>query len=145
MQITRRATTLAGGAMLLALAAACADQPLSPLRPLGGADAPSLSVGIASALSANITGPSTLHFGSSGTWYANAAGGSGAYTYRWDFRRATATTWTQNVGTGSSYTRTAPFAPFYLRVTVTSGAETASAEQYVDVPIDPQTCGGNPC
>ena len=85
-------------------------------------------------LSAYISGPST-HLGSGNyTWRANAAGGDGTYTYQWQHRAASSTSWT-DVGTNSpTYTRYLPrhASPFYLRVIVTSGgASVTSPDFYV--------------
>jgi subtilisin family serine protease len=100
-------------------------------------------------LAANITGPTSLTGGTSGTWNANATGGSGSYTYTWDFRKANNATWTTNVGTGSSYTRNAPLlGSFYLRVTVTSNGSSVSDEHYVYVEPaiqEPIMCGQYYC
>jgi subtilisin family serine protease len=75
---------------------------------------------------ANITGPSSIGAGGTYTWQANASGGTGTYSYSWEYRLQGATTWTP-VGSGSSYSRSvaATDAPFELRVTVTSGGQTA--------------------
>ncbi|HEX8692567.1 MAG TPA: S8 family serine peptidase [Longimicrobium sp.] len=89
------------------------------------------------ALSANITGPNYMYGGTSGTWYANASGGTGTYTYQWQYRAASSTTWS-NVGTASSYTRSVgSLAPsFYLRVIVTSGGVSYTSAQY-SVTVEP--------
>ena len=90
----------------------------------------------------SITGPTYVLGGSTRTWYANPTGGTGTYTYQWQFRTESGTTWT-NVGTGNSYTRTVAnlALPFYLRVTVTSGGATAVDDHYVEVePSQPTTC-----
>ena len=80
-------------------------------------------------LAVNITGTAWGVRGETRTWYANATGGTGSYSYQWQQRSEFATTWT-NVGTNSpSYTRTIPLRSFYLRVVVTSGTATASDEQ----------------
>jgi hypothetical protein len=82
---------------------------------------------------ANITGPSSTYAAQGTTFQANASGGNGTYTYQWQYRLASTTTWT-NVGTGgSSYTRTAPNADFYVRVTVTSAGASASDDHVVNV------------
>ena len=91
-------------------------------------------------LAVTITGPDYTYNGEYHTWYANPTGGTGSYTYQWQFRREGNTTWS-NVGTGSSYTRVTPIGPFYLRVIVTSGGATASDDHYVYVEYMEQ-CGG---
>jgi subtilisin family serine protease len=99
-----------------------------------------VDVNIPTGLSVVITGTSYTYNGQYHTWYANPTGGTGSYTYQWQYRRASSTTWT-NVGTGSSYSRTTPIGPFYLRVVVTSGGVTATDEHYVEVEYLEQ-CGG---
>jgi subtilisin family serine protease len=93
------------------------------------------------APTANITGPSTVLAAGTNTWYANAAGGNGTYTYQWQYRLQGASTWT-NVGTGSSYSRNVGQAAssFELKVTVTSGGLTGSDTHLVEVYIEPM-CG----
>lgn len=141
MQLTRRAAVFARCALLVALAAACTDQPLSPRPDPAGTHATSLSVGVASTLYVTITGPESVDGGIVGTWYANASGGDGTYTYKWQYRLAGNSTWS-TVGTASSYSRRMPlqYEPFFLRVTVTSAGATASDEHYVYPP-----CGGGAC
>jgi subtilisin family serine protease len=102
-----------------------------------------VSVNIPPGLAVNITGTDWGVRGETHTWYANATGGTGSYSYQWQQRSELATTWT-NVGTNSpSYTRTIPLRSFYLRVVVTSGTATASDEHYVYVEYD--ECGGGIC
>ncbi len=94
-----------------------------------------------SSLAVNISGTEWAVRGESHTWYANATGGSGGYSYQWQFRNESSSTWT-NVGTNSaSYTRTAGLQSFYLRVTVTSAGSTATDEHYVYVEYN--ECGTN--
>jgi len=84
-----------------------------------------------SSLAASISGPDYMAGVQTGTWYATATGGSG-YSYQWQFRTESGTTWT-NVGTNSaSYTRSvANLAPsFYLRVIVTSGGSSVTSAAY---------------
>ncbi|HEX2209868.1 MAG TPA: S8 family serine peptidase [Longimicrobium sp.] len=108
---------------------------------VSGSDTHLVDVNIPTGLSANITGPTYAYNGDYLTFYANASGGTGSYTYQWQYRTASGTTWS-NVGTGSSYSRTAPLRSFYLRVTVTSGGVTATDEHYVKVEYIDQ-CGSN--
>lgn len=97
-------------------------------------------------VSANITGPNYLVGGTTGTWYANPTGGNGTYTYQWQYRAETGTTWS-NVGTSSSYSRKASiYGPsFYLRVIVTSGGASASDEHNVYVEPSEPMCGQYYC
>jgi subtilisin family serine protease len=90
-----------------------------------------------------ISGPTQLFEGEAGTWYANASGGTGSYTYQWQYRSAASTTWSSVVGTGSSYTRSATVQSFYLRVTVTSGGATDYDDHFVNV--ERMMCGDYPC
>lgn len=100
-----------------------------------------VSVNIPSDADVIIIGPSSPEAGEVYTWAAYATGGNGSYTYQWQYRSATSTTWS-NVGTGQSHTRSVGLQPFYLRVVVTSGSATASDDHYV-VAADP--CGGQIC
>jgi subtilisin family serine protease len=97
-------------------------------------------------LSASITGPDYIYSAGSYTWYANASGGNGTYSYQWQYRASSAGTWT-NVGTGSSsYTRsfTRSASP-QLRVIVTSGGASVTSDVfYVSVEIEPM-CGDRFC
>lgn len=81
------------------------------------------------------SGPSTITTAGSYTWTASASGGSGTYTYGWEYRVAGGT-WSA-AGTGSSHTRgvAAGNASFELRVTATSGGQTATATRSVTVNI----------
>ncbi|MBD0320110.1 MAG: S8 family serine peptidase, partial [Gemmatimonadetes bacterium] len=82
-------------------------------------------------LSASITGDDYLYGISTGYWTATASGGS-SYTYQWQYRAETSSTWT-NVGTNSaSYQRNvANYAPsFYLRVVVTSGGSSVTSPEF---------------
>jgi hypothetical protein len=95
----------------------------------------------ATPLSVSITGPGLIYSGKSGTWTANPSGGTGTYTYQWQYRNEGSTTWV-NGATTKSYTRTA-YGTFYLRVIVTSGGvSVTSAER--EVWVEPM-CGDVPC
>lgn len=99
---------------------------------LTGSDTHLVDVGVPPVY-AEITGPIYMMSGETGTWVSNASGGTGAYTYQWQFRLASSTSWT-DVGTSSTYTRNAPFASFYLRVTgVSGGVSYTSTEHFVTV------------
>jgi subtilisin family serine protease len=95
--------------------------------------------------SASITGPQALYNAGTYTWYANATGGNGTYTYQWQYRPEFSSTWS-NVGSNSgSYSRYvgSTGSSFYLRVIVTSaGISTTSDEFYV---YKEQMCGQYIC
>lgn len=125
--------------LALGIVAACADQPTAPGTAAseagaarGRLEAFDPTAVAATAVSATITGPNVVKKASTSTWHANASGGTGTYTYLWEFRGVNETTWSP-VGFGSSYTRSfGGFVySFYLRVTVTSGGVSASDEHYV--------------
>jgi subtilisin family serine protease len=101
-----------------------------------------------SGLTASISGDDYLYGISTGYWSATATGGNGSYTYQWQYRAETSSTWT-NVGTNSpSYSRNvANYAPsFYLRVIVTSGgASVTSAQFYVYHEPGEPMCGKYYC
>ncbi|HEU4884605.1 MAG TPA: S8 family serine peptidase [Longimicrobium sp.] len=88
-----------------------------------------------SAPTANISGPTSITTAGTYTWYANAAGGNGIYTYNWEYRVGTGA-WS-SVGTGSSYSRavSAGNSSFELRVTVTSNGLPGSDTHLVTVNI----------
>jgi aqualysin 1 len=100
------------------------------------------------ALSASISGPTDLYGETIQTWDASASGGDGTYSYQWQYRAETATTWT-NVGTNrSAYIRhVGYYAPsFYLRVIVTSGSSSVtSPEFYVYHVVGDGMCGNYYC
>jgi subtilisin family serine protease len=85
-------------------------------------------------LSAYITGPDYIYGAGSYTWNAVASGGNGTYSYQWQYRAGSSSTWS-NVGTNSaSYTRSVGTyaTSFSLRVVVTSnGGSVTSPEYYV--------------
>ena len=91
-------------------------------------------------LSVYITGPGDIYGAGTYSWTAHPSGGNGTYSYQWQYRQETSSTWT-NVGTNSpTYTRSVGTLTrsFYLRVTVTSAGSTASATHYVyKEPSDP--------
>lgn len=92
-----------------------------------------------SSLSAEITGPGFLYEGDLGTWYANASGGDGTYTYVWQLRHDYDMTW-YNVGYDSSYSDYLSAGGYYLRVTVTSAGSSFTSAEY-QVWVEP-VCGG---
>jgi subtilisin family serine protease len=99
-------------------------------------------------LAATVSGPSELYTSGSYTWYANATGGNGTYTYQWQ-QSTNGTTWT-NVGTNStSYTRSVGLyygGGFYLRVIVTSnGSSATSPAFYVYKHAEEPMCGQYYC
>ena len=111
---------------------------------LTGSDTHLVSVSIAPlSLSASVSGDSYLYQGQTGYWWASASGGNGTYTYQWQYRSEFSSTWS-NVGTNaSSYSRSAGFPSFYVRVIVTSGGVSATSEEYYVYvqPSEPE-CGG---
>ncbi|HEU4457051.1 MAG TPA: hypothetical protein VFR81_28540, partial [Longimicrobium sp.] len=115
---------------------------------LTATDTKLIYVSIPTPLTVLVTGPDYMIGGESGTWQAAVSGGTGSYTYQWQYKTASGTTWT-NVGTASTYTRNAPLkASFYVRVTVTSGTVTATDEHYVTVEpvtIENPMCGDVYC
>ncbi|HEY0036710.1 MAG TPA: S8 family peptidase [Longimicrobium sp.] len=101
-----------------------------------------------SSLAATVSGPSELYTSGSYTWYANATGGNGTYTYQWQ-QSTNGTTWT-NVGTNSaSYTRSVVLyygGGFYLRVIATSnGSSATSPAFYVYKHAEEPMCGNQFC
>jgi subtilisin family serine protease len=95
-----------------------------------------------------ITGPDYLWSASTYSWQANASGGDGTYSYQWQYRAETSSTWT-NVGSNSAtYSRfVGNYAPsFYLRVIVTSGGvQGTSSEFYVYKRPYYSSCGTYRC
>ncbi len=79
-------------------------------------------------LGVSFSGPTYINTPGTYTWTASASGGSGAYTFRWESRSPSSSTWSQ-LGTGTTYTRSIQSGdgPFYLRVTATSGVTATSA------------------
>lgn len=82
---------------LLALASACADAPTA--TPAGDAAAVQArganggTIGIASALTVNISGSQYVARHQSAQYTANAAGGTAPYTYEWRSRQGSGWTW----------------------------------------------------
>ncbi|HEU0014185.1 MAG TPA: S8 family serine peptidase [Longimicrobium sp.] len=92
-------------------------------------------------LTVSVSGSDYLMNGESGSWEAIVTGGTGTYSYQWQYRTEITSTWT-NVGTNSPfYSRAAGIRSFYVRVTVTSGTSVVtSPEHYVYVEYEPM-CG----
>ncbi len=114
-EVKDRLISTARGGRVDALAAVTNDQPLS----------------------VGINGPQTLTSSGTYTWTANVSGEDGAVSYTWEYKPAGSSTWTQ-VGTQSSYSRTLyPYntSDFRLRLTVTSGDESATREALINVNI----------
>ena len=108
---------------------------------LTGSDTHLVDVNIAaSALAVTISGPFLIYQGQSGTWTANPTGGTGTYTYQWQYS-LNGSTWT-NAVTTKSYTRSG-FGTFYLRVIVTSGG-TSVTSAVREVWVEPM-CGDYAC
>jgi len=100
-----------------------------------------------STLSAYVSGPDWVYGGGTYSWQANVSGGDGTYTYQWQYRPESGSTWS-NVGTSSTYSRfVGNYHPsFYLRVVVTSGgATTTSPEFYVYKEPPEPMCGKYYC
>jgi aqualysin 1 len=99
-------------------------------------------VTVSNGPTANITGPTYAFTRGTRTWYANASGGSGTYTYQWQYR-VSGGTWT-NVGTASSYSRYIGYGDytFELQVIVTSNGLTGSDTHVVTVFVEPEPCEG---
>ena len=93
-------------------------------------------------LSANITGPTSLNVGQSGTWSANASGGNGSYTYTWFL--TTENGIRTQVSTSSSFSRTMRDADisFNIELRVSSGGATVVDYHYVNC-LNCNPC--NPC
>lgn len=113
----------------------------------GASDTDSHLVDVNFPITVTVSGTNSGYRWETGSWTAVVTGGSAPYTYQWQYRLASTTTWT-NVGTGATYSRALPFTSFYVRVTVTSGGVSASDEHYVYVeppePIEPM-CGEYLC
>lgn len=95
-------------------------------------------------LTASISGPNSIPSEGSYTWIADVAGGTGSYSYQWEISYDGGGAW-WNVGSGASHNE--PYISgtesFELRVTVTSGTQTATSDFfYVFVNT---TCGGYIC
>jgi hypothetical protein len=85
------------------------------------------------ALSAYIDGTSDIYYPTYYTWAALASGGTGTYSYQWQHRIATSSTW-YNVGTNSwTYEKYvgSNSVPFVLRVIVTSGSESVTSAEFL--------------
>ncbi|MDT7858170.1 zinc-dependent metalloprotease [Rubrivirga sp. S365] len=78
-------------------------------------------------LTASVSGPSLLFPLESGTWTASLDGGAGTTSYKW-YKNGSYTG-----VTSPSYSTTAGYADFSLRVDVVRGSETASGSKYVTV------------
>jgi hypothetical protein len=126
-------------ALLLLIAGACSDLPVTP----SASATASGTTPLATALSAYITGPTQVAAGGIYTWYANPSGGNGIYAYKWQYQVAGGYGWT-DVGTGASYTRGVAFnaVTFHLRLVVTSEGTSVTPTIQVTVTggCDPATC-----
>ncbi|HEX8275353.1 MAG TPA: S8 family serine peptidase [Longimicrobiaceae bacterium] len=95
------------------------------------------------ALSVTITGTDFINEGQTSTWTANPSGGNGTYTYQWQYRRVTSSTWSTGATT-KSYTRTfSTGGTYYLRVIVTSGGASVTSAEH-EVWVEPM-CGDVLC
>lgn len=89
-------------------------------------------------LTVGMSGPKTITSTGTYTWTANTSGEDGSVSYLWEYKASGSSTWSQ-VGTRQSYSRTIyqySTSNFRLRVTATSGDETASRTAYITVSID---------
>jgi serine protease len=129
-----RAVSLGDPAFELRVTVTSAGQTASDTHLVSVATAP---------LGVTVTGSDYLVGGETGTWLASATGGTGSYTYQWQYRGELSTTWS-NGGTSSTYSR-ASLRSFYVRVIVTSGgASVTSSEFFVYVEPEPM-CGDYKC
>lgn len=94
-----------------------------------------------------MTGPDYIGTEGSYTWTAQPSGGTGSYTYRWEYRPEGSGTWSL-VGQSQSYSRFvySGHPSFDLRITVTSGQESPSTTKlvFVDITPDPPPCVPTP-
>jgi hypothetical protein len=119
----------------------CSDIPSAPVAPAGMVAGeshqplrtPPGGVTTSSTLSAYIDGTSDIYYPTYYTWAALASGGTGTYSYQWQHRVATSSTW-YNVGTNSwtyeKYVGT-NYVPFVLRVIVTSGSYSFTSAEFL--------------
>jgi len=104
--------------------------------------------GIGKTLIAHVSGPTVLDSGEQGTWTASYECGSGSVSYTWEVRPPGSSTWTSTSGTSQSYSDSFQHSKDQwldagVRVTVTRGSDTATAEQTVG--IGPSSCSPTPC
>jgi uncharacterized protein YaiE (UPF0345 family) len=105
--------------LLLALSAACADQPLTPPAAVDGTHTASFTE--SEAIAVYIGGPNTIIEPGTYMWQTYATGGDGTYAYVWERRPQGGSTWTY-VGSGSIYYGSVQSqGAFELRVTAYSG------------------------
>jgi hypothetical protein len=76
-------------------------------------------------LGAQVTGPTVIQIAGNYTWTASVSGGTGSYSYQWDYQNAGSSNWI-SLGTGPSQDRYVDGSTpnFTLRATVTSGSQT---------------------
>lgn len=97
--------------------------------------------------SVTINGPDWIDTPGTYTWTANPSGGNGTYTYRWEAKDWNTSTW-YFLGSSQNQSRsvTSSTRDFWIRVTVTSGAQTASSTKFVDNLLwDPPCNPGDMC
>lgn len=101
------------------------------------------ALGVLQPLAVTITGPTELGYKQSGTWTANASGGTGSYTYEWRFRYNGTGAWSSVLGTSQTYTRTMLDTDFELQVKLTSGGQSVYDTHYVEYGIAKQGVADN--
>lgn len=133
MMHVKKAVTFGASVLLLALAAACGDQPVSPNTAAPESGIARLSAG---PVAVYISGPPKVISTGTFMWQTYATGGDGThYTYIWERRTQGSATWTY-VGSGTIYYGAVnPEPDFELRVTAYSGGLAGSTTYAVDVAL----------
>lgn len=118
--------------LLMAVMAACADQPVSPRA---AADGVQPAANSAEPVAVSISGPPKVISTGTYMWQTYATGGDGTYTYIWERRAQGSGTWTY-VGSGTIYYGAVGSEPsFELRVTAYSGGLAGSHTYAVTVAL----------
>ncbi len=104
--------------LLVALTAACADQPVMARAAADGVPAPSNS---AEPIAVYISGPTTIIEPGTYMWQTYATGGDGTYTYVWERRPQGGSTWTYVASGSIYYGAVQSEGAFELRATAYSG------------------------
>lgn len=82
--------------------------------------------GTLAPVNVGFSGPALLNPAQSGTWTANATGGTNSFTYEWSYRPGSSGAWTV-VGTSQSYVRTMGNEDFQLMVKASSAGMSATS------------------